>query len=142
MKIDEITSILDKTYSFGGQSKALLNVLAFSAQKLEFSTGDLIVKSDDKTAKCLVMLKGRAFIQKKETSIELRAGDIIGNLALINDKPIKYAIIGGSKGEVLIIDRVLFEKLANDFPEFITFLKDKIAIDLHNKVSNLSMIEL
>ena len=81
-------------------------------------------------------------IQKKETSIELRAGDIIGNLALINDKPIKYAIIGGSKGEVLIIDRVLFEKLANDFPEFITFLKDKVAKDLHNKVSNLSMIEL
>ena len=142
MKIDEITSILDKTYSFGGQSKALLNVLALSEQKLEFSTGDLIVKSDDKTAKCLVMLKGRAFIQKKETSIELRAGDIIGNLALINDKPIKYAIIGGSKGEVLIIDRVLFEKLANDFPEFITFLKDKVAKDLHNKVSNLSMIEL
>ena len=142
MKIDEITSILDKTYNFGGQSKALLNVLAFSAQKLEFSTGDLIVKSDDKTAKCLVMLKGRAFIQKKETSIELRAGDIIGNLALINDKPIKYAIIGGLKGEVLIIDRVLFEKLANDFPEFITFLKDKVAKDLHNKVSNLSMIEL
>ena len=142
MKIDEITSILDKTYNFGGQSKALLNVLAFSAQKLEFSTGDLIVKSDDKTAKCLVMLKGRAFIQKKETSIELRAGDIIGNLALINDKPIKSAIIGGSKGEVLIIDRVLFEKLANDFPEFITFLKDKVAKDLHNKVSNLSMIEL
>lgn len=142
MKIDEITSILDKTYNFGGQSKALLNVLAFSAQKLEFSTGDLIVKSDDKTAKCLVMLKGRAFIQKKETSIELRAGDIIGNLALINDKPIKYAIIGGSKGEVLIIDRVLFEKLANDFPEFIIFLKDKVAKDLHNKVSNLSMIEL
>ena len=142
MKIDEITSILDKTYNFGGQSKALLNVLAFSAQKLEFSTGDLIVKSDDKTAKCLVILKGRAFIQKKETSIELRAGDIIGNLALINDKPIKYAIIGGSKGEVLIIDRVLFEKLANDFPEFITFLKDKVAKDLHNKVSNLSMIEL
>lgn len=142
MKIDEITSILDKTYNFGGQSKALLNVLAFSAQKLEFSTGDLIVKSDDKRAKCLVMLKGRAFIQKKETSIELRAGDIIGNLALINDKPIKYAIIGGSKGEVLIIDRILFEKLANDFPEFITFLKDKVAKDLHNKVSNLSMIEL
>jgi signal-transduction protein with cAMP-binding, CBS, and nucleotidyltransferase domain len=142
MKIDEITSILDKTYNFGGQSKALLNVLAFSAQKLEFSTGDLIVKSDDKTAKCLVMLKGRAFIQKKETSIELRAGDIIGNLALINDKPIKYAIIGGSKGVVLIIDRVLFEKLANDFPEFINFSKDKITKDLHNKVSNLSKIEL
>ena len=142
MKIDEITSILDKTYNFGGQSKALLNVLAFSAQKLEFSTGDLIVKSDDKRAKCLVMLKGRAFIQKKETSIELRAGDIIGNLALINDKPIKYAIIGGSKGEVLIIDRILFEKLANDFPEFITFLKDKVAKDLHNKVSNLSRIEV
>lgn len=142
MKIDEITSILDKTYNFGGQSKALLNVLAFSAQKLEFSTGDLIIKSDDKTAKCLVMLKGRAFIQKKETSIEINVGDVIGNLALINDKPIKYAIIGGSKGEVLIIDRVLFEKLANDFPEFITFLKDKVAKDLHNKVSNLSMIEL
>ena len=142
MKIDEITSILDRTYNFGGQSKALLNVLAFSAQKLEFSTGDLIIKSDDKTAKCLVMLKGRAFIQKKETSIELRAGDIIGNLALINDKPIKYAIIGGSRGEVLIINRMLFDKLVIDFPDFISFLKDKISKDLQNKVSNLSKIGL
>ena len=142
MKIDEITSILDKTYNFGGQSKALLNVLAFSAQKLEFSTGDLIIKSDDKTAKCLVMLKGRAFIQKKETSIEITVGDVIGNLALINDKAIRYAVIGGStKGQVLIIDRPLFNQLVRDFPDFIITLKGKIVDELQKKINNLSEID-
>ena len=143
MKIDEVTSILDKTYNFSGQSKALLSVVAFSAQRLEFSTGDLIIKSDDKIAKCLVMLKGRAFIQKKETSIEITAGDVIGSLALINNQAIRYAVIGGStKGQVLIIDRPLFNQLVKDFPDFIIFLKDKMTKDLQNKVNNLSMIEL
>ena len=142
MKIDEITSILDKTNNFGGQSKALLNVLAFSAQKLEFSTGDLIIKSDDKTAKCMVMLKGRAFIQKKETSIEITVGDVIGNLALINDKAIRHAVIGGStKGQVLIIDRPLFNQLVRDFLDFIITLKGTIAAELQKKINNLSEID-
>jgi len=142
LKINEVIGILESTVTFGSQSQALLNVLAFSSQKEEFSTGDLIIKSDEKISKCIVILKGRAFIQKRETSIEITPGDVVGNLALINDKPIKYAIIGGSRGEVLIINRILFDKLVIDFPDFISFLKDKISKDLQNKVNNLSKIGL
>ena len=142
LKINEVIGILENTITFGSQSQALLNVIAFSAQKSEFSTGDLIIKSEEKTSKCIVVLKGRAFIQKRETSIEIGEGDVIGVLALINNKPIKHPIIGGSKGEVLIIDRVLFDKVIIDFPDFINFLKDKIAKDLQNKIGNLSKINL
>ena len=111
MKINDVRNILEKTHTFGGQSQNLLNILAFSAKKKEFSTGDLIIKSEEKISKCIVMLKGRAFIQKRETSIEIVAGDVIGNLALVNDNAIQYAIIGGSKGEVLIILLKLFEPI-------------------------------
>ena len=82
------------------------------------------------------------FIQKRETSIEIVAGDVIGNLALVNDNAIQYAIIGGSKGEVLIIDRKLFNQLAIDFPEFIIFLKDKIKSDFRKKINKLSKVNL
>jgi signal-transduction protein with cAMP-binding, CBS, and nucleotidyltransferase domain len=142
MKINDVRNILEKTHTFGGQSQNLLNILAFSAKKKEFSTGDLIIKSEEKISKCIVMLKGRAFIQKRETSIEIVAGDVIGNLALVNDNAIQYAIIGGSKGEVLIIDRKLFNQLAIDFPEFIIFLKDKIKSDFRKKINKLSKVDL
>ena len=142
MKINDVSNILEKTHTFGGQSQNLLNILAFSAKKKEFSTGDLIIKSEEKISKCIVMLKGRAFIQKRETSIEIVAGDVIGNLALVNDNAIQYAIIGGSKGEVLIIDRKLFNQLAIDFPDFIIFLKDKIKSDFRKKINKLSKVDL
>ncbi|MDG2187156.1 MAG: hypothetical protein P8K09_02700 [Hyphomicrobiales bacterium] len=142
MKINDVRNILEKTHTFGGQSQNLLNILAFSAKKKEFSTGDLIIKSEEKISKCIVMLKGRAFIQKRETSIEIVAGDVIGNLALVNDNAIQYAIIGGSKGEVLIIDRKLFNQLAIDFPDFIIFLKDKIKSDFRKKINKLSKVDL
>ena len=142
MKINDVRNILEKTHTFGGQSQNLLNILAFSAKKKEFSTGDLIIKSEEKISKCIVMLKGSAFIQKRETSIEIVAGDVIGNLALVNDNAIQYAIIGGSKGEVLIIDRKLFNQLAIDFPEFIIFLKDKIKSDFRKKINKLSKVNL
>ena len=137
MNINQIIKILKKTESFGIQNDSFLNTLAFTSEKIEYSTGDLIIKSGEKSVKCVVILEGKAFIQKKTSPIELKPGSVVGLLSLINNSYPKDALIAGAKCLVLVINRELFEKLLHEFPDFNKNLKFKLVSDLNKKVSSL-----
>ena len=140
MNINEIIKILKKTESFGTQTDSFLNTLAFTSEKIEYSTGDLIIKSGEKSIKCVVILEGKAFIQKKTSPIELKAGSVVGLLSLINNTYPKDALIAGTKGLAMVINRELFDKLLQEFPDFNRNLKTKIISDLNKKVTSLSAV--
>ena len=140
MIINEIIKILRKTESFGTQTDSFLNTLAFTSEKIEYSTGDLIIKSGEKSIKCVVILEGKAFIQKKTSPIELKAGSVVGLLSLINNTYPKDALIAGTKGLAMVINRELFDKLRQEFPDFNRNLKTKIISDLNKKVTSLSAV--
>ena len=140
MNINEIIKILKKTESFGTQTDSFLNTLAFTSEKIEYSTGDLIIKSGEKSIKCVVILEGKAFIQKKTSPIELKAGSVVGLLSLINNTYPKDALIAGAKGLAMVINRELFDKLLQEFPDFNRNLKTKIISDLNKKVASLNAV--
>ena len=140
MNINEIIKILKKTESFGTQTDSFLNTLAFTSEKIEYSTGDLIIKSGEKSIKCVVILEGKAFIQKKTSPIELKAGSVVGLLSLINNTYPKDALIAGTKGLAMVINRELFDKLLQEFPDFNRNLKTKIISDLNKKVASLNAV--
>ena len=140
MNINEIIKILRKTKSFGTQTDSFLNTLAFTSEKIEYSTGDLIIKSGEKSIKCVIILEGKAFIQKKTSPIELKAGSVVGLLSLINNTYPKDALIAGTKGLAMVINRELFDKLRQEFPDFNRNLKTKIISDLNKKVTSLSAV--
>jgi len=140
MNINEIIKILKKTESFGMQTDSFLNTLAFTSEKIEYSTGDLIIKSGEKSIKCVVILEGKAFIQKKTSPIELKAGSVVGLLSLINNTYPKDALIAGAKGLAMVINRELFDKLLQEFPDFNRNLKTKIISDLNKKVASLNAV--
>ena len=140
MNINEIIKILKKTESFGMQTDSFLNTLAFTSEKIEYSTGDLIIKSGEKSIKCVVILEGKAFIQKKTSPIELKSGSVVGLLSLINNTYPKDALIAGAKGLAMVINRELFDKLLQEFPDFNRNLKTKIISDLNKKVASLNAV--
>tara|TARA_B100000989_G_C19442902_1_gene428155 strand:+ start:150 stop:581 length:432 start_codon:yes stop_codon:yes gene_type:complete len=140
MNINQIIKILRKTDSFGTQTDSFLNTLAFTSTKIEYSTGDLIIKSGEKSVKCVVILEGKAFIQKKTSPIELKAGSVVGLLSLINNTYPKDALIAGTKGLAMIVNRELFGKLLKEFPDFNRSLKTKIISDLNKEVTNLKAV--
>ena len=140
MNINQIIKILKKTESFSLQTDSFLNTLAFTAEKVEYSTGDLIIKSGEINIKCVVILEGKAFIQKKISPIELKAGSVIGLLSLINNTYPKDALIASTKGLALVINRELFEKLLHEFPDFKQNLKSKLINDLNERVSSLQTV--
>ncbi len=90
MNITKIVQILENTQTFGSFGPNILNIIAFSGEKINFSTGDLLTTSDEKISKCIVVIKGRVFIQNKDRdNIEIIEGSVIGERALLSDKFIK-----------------------------------------------------
>ena len=121
-------------------SDHFLYALAFSADTIAFSTGDVLVKSNSSDVKIIIILDGRAFVQKKSNPIELKSGSMIGMLSLINNKSMKDPVIAGSVGECLILNRDLFDKLSREFRDFPTHLVGKIQSQLSNQIEELSEV--
>jgi len=137
MNIKEIVTVLKKTDAFGKLPDTILHTLSFSAEKINYSTGDLLLKSSDREPKCLVVLEGRAFIQKKSGPIELKVAAVIGLLSLINDTKPKDSIIAGSTGVALIINKVFFDQMTSEFPEFTVGIKDEITTNINSQIDKL-----
>lgn len=140
MNIDQIIDVLKKTKLFTGMSDSLLYALAFSADVAVFSTGDVLVKSSGTEVKAIIILEGRAFVQKKSKPIELKSGSVIGMLSLINNSIIKEPIIAGSPGQCLILNNELFNKLSKEFQAFPRHLLDYFQSDLNKQVDELSQV--
>jgi len=140
MNIDQIINILKSTKLFAGMSDSLLYALAFSADITSFSTGDVLVKSSGTELKAIIILEGRAFVQKKSKPIELKSGSVIGMLSLINNSVIKEPVIAGSSGQCLILNSELFNKLSKEFQSFPKHLLDYFQSGLNKQVDELSQV--
>ncbi len=82
-------------------------------------------------------MRAKHLFKKKTSPIELKAGSVIGLLSLINNSHPKNALIAGTKGLALVINRELFEKLLHEFPDFTKSLKSKLISDLNKDVVSL-----
>ena len=108
MIVKEIINILKETLIFSNLDDSQLSTLAFSADKISFKTGDLIIKTGEEEPKCVIITEGKAFIQKNSGPIALKPGNVVGLLSLINQTKPKDAIIAGDTGSALIINEELF----------------------------------
>lgn len=140
MIVKEIIEVLKKTNIFSDLDESQLSTLAFSGNKITFSTGDLIVKTGEKEPRCIIITKGKAFIQKKSGPIELKPGSVIGLLSLINQTKPKDAIIAGGKGSALIINEELFTNMVNEFPEFALLIRSQLIENLTSEVQSIENI--
>lgn len=138
MIVKDIKNILKKISIFNVLDESQLSAIAFSGNKITFTTGDLIVKTGEEGPKCVIIIEGKAYIQKKSGPIELKPGSVIGLLSLINQTKPKDAIIAGGKGSALIIDEELFNNIVNEFPEFSVIIRNQLIKKL---TSNVQIIE-
>lgn len=142
MSIKKTVEILQNTQTFGSFALNVLNIIAFSGEKINFSTGDLLTTSNEKISQCIIIVQGRVFIQNEDCdNIEITEGSVIGERALLSDTVIKKSIIAGSKGQALLISKSLFDELAIQFPEMLEYFKNKIKNELNNNIEELKQFE-
>jgi CRP-like cAMP-binding protein len=97
-----------------------LQLLAFSAARQNFESGDIVIKQGLKGGAAFLILSGRCDLVA-ETAGKIGSagpGAMLGEIAMIGDGP--YAITARASEYVATarIDRDLFMRIAREYPEF------------------------
>jgi CRP-like cAMP-binding protein len=131
---------------FTGCEPSHLQMIAFSAERVEFPTGAFLIRQGEKGAAAFLMLQGRA-----EASIEqdgetrrlalLEPGSFVGELAMIADLPYSLTAVALENIHAVRIPRTLFMRVASEFPEFAAKVHAALSSKLNLSVSELRKVQ-
>ena len=119
-----------------------LQLLAFSAVRQSFDEGDVIIKQGIKGGAAFLILSGRATISSDADGKIGSAGPgaMLGEVAMIGDRP--YAVTARATEHVNAarIDRGLFMRVANEYPEFGATVFEALARKLELSMGDLALV--
>lgn len=122
MSLREDVDLLLRVPLFESVDPIRLEVLAFSAERIVFHTGDTLVEAGVVQSAALLLMTGSAVMMAEGADGSpaigrLDAGEIIGETALMSPGPAKITVRAASDGTYLKISHDLFERLLAEFPE-------------------------
>jgi CRP/FNR family transcriptional regulator, cyclic AMP receptor protein len=123
-----------------------LQVLAFSAQRHDFSEGERIVSQGSKGLAAFLILDGAVELTRDDGAGALRIGEagpgaLIGEIAMIADRPYSITATARAAVQSVLIDRQLFMRVAEEYPEFGSRVYRAIAKRLDGSMADLSDIK-
>lgn len=102
---------------FSGLSKKELERVAAAGSEIDIAAGKVIMQEGHSGADAFVVLKGTFVVRRNGRKVaELAAGDIVGELALLDDGPRSATVECTSAGSVLAISRGQFRAVLDDVP--------------------------
>lgn len=130
---------------FQGCEAAHLQMIAFSAERVEFAKGAFVIRQGEKGGAAFLILQGNAeasITEEEATRIvaELTAGSFVGELAMIADLPYSLSVIALEKIYAVRIPRSLFMRVAAEFPEFGAKVHAALSGKLDVSVSELQKV--
>jgi CRP-like cAMP-binding protein len=119
-----------------------LQLLAFSTARQSFDTGDLIIKEGLKGGAAYLVLSGRADIISSTAGKIGTAGPgaLLGEMAMIGDTPYAVSARATETVSAARIDRSLFMRVANEYPEFGTAVFNALARKLDLSMGDLTLV--
>lgn len=102
---------------FAGLSKKELERVAAAGSEIDIAAGQVIMQQGHSGADAFVVLKGTFVVRRNGRKVaELNAGDIFGELALLDDGPRSATVECATAGSVLAISRGQFKAVLDDVP--------------------------
>ena len=113
-----------------------LQLLAFSAVRQNFEAGELVLKQGLRGGAAYLILNGRVDISSDENGKIGSAGPgaMLGEVAMIGDSPYAISARASEPLSAARIDRTLFMRLAQEYPEFGTAVFAALAARLQNSI--------
>lgn len=119
---------------FSGLSKKELERVAAAGSEIDVTAGKVIMEQGHSGADAFVVLKGTFVVRRNGRKLaELNAGDIFGELALLDDGPRSATVQCISEGSVLAIGRGEFRAVLDDIPT----LSHKLLAAMAGRIRNL-----
>lgn len=118
---------------------AHLQVLAFSAVRESFEQGSALMRQGDAGTAAYLILSGRVELSAAETGPmgEAGPGALLGEVAMIGGNPYSITATAAEKVATARIDRDLFLRVAQEFPEFGTAVLRTLSRKLELSVQDL-----
>lgn len=94
-------------------------IAAGEGETLTLCDGDIVHRRGDAADRAYIVKRGRVELRQKGRAVEaIEAGEIFGELALVDDQPRVASAVAVGDVELIAIDRPLFGALLRDDPEF------------------------
>jgi len=121
---------------------AHLQLLAFSAARESFEPGSTLLVQGEAGKAAYLILNGRVKISTAETGPmgEAGPGALLGEVAMIGGSSCSITATAAEAISTARIDRDLFLRVAQEFPEFGAAVMRKLARKLENSVQDLDQV--
>jgi cAMP-binding proteins - catabolite gene activator and regulatory subunit of cAMP-dependent protein kinases len=132
MSIKEEVEALRSVPLFAKLEPAKLKLLAFTSQRLTFAPNQVLFHQGDPGDAAYIVLEGEAEVlidtpQGPVKVAEIGRHTIIGEIAILCDVPRTATVIAKSRLVTLRIDRDLFFRLVNEFPQIAVEIMRELA---------------
>jgi len=145
MALDDDIRTLSGVALFRSLADEHLRLLAFGADKVRLPAGQRLYREGDIADSAFVLTYGRVGLyHNRDGRLEMvgrvEPGEIVSELALIAESQRLTEAIALSDTQLLRLDRRIFKRILEEYPEVAADLYDRIADDLQAMVERLERL--
>lgn len=142
MSLNEEVELLRRIPLFAKIEPSKLKLLAFTSQRLTYKPGDVLFRQGDPGDAAFVIIGGEADVVVDTptgplTVAHLKQNDFVGEIAILCDVPRTATVSAVSEVTTLRIEKDLFFRLINDFPQIAVEIMRVLAQRLERTTADL-----
>jgi len=142
MALDDDVRILSGVGLFEGFTQEQLRLLAFGAENMRVPAGRILYRESDQADCAFVVVSGSIELFRERDGERVVVGNagpgaILGEFALIADSNRLTDAAIASESELIRLNRKLFHRILEEFPDLALALRQRIVADLQKMVSDI-----
>jgi CRP-like cAMP-binding protein len=146
MALDDDIRILSDVGLFEGLSREQLRILAFGAETLRVAPGRELYHEGSPADCAFVVVSGRIAIFRDREGERVPLGvavphDLLGQYALITDIRRMTSAAAEVESAVMRLNRKLFRRILEEYPEAAYQLHQRIATDLQSMIAEIERLK-
>ncbi len=139
MSVRSDLQLLQQIPIFAGVDPAYLQAMIFSAEKIVFSAGDLVIRQNEHSAAAFLVVSGSGDVisgnlENPQIIGRVERGAFIGELSMIADIAYSVSVSARSRMLTLKLSHKLFMRVCSEFPktgeQVLSALTSKLDINL------------
>jgi CRP-like cAMP-binding protein len=145
MALEDDIQILSGVRLFEGLTHEQLRLLAFGAENIRLMKGRDLFREDTAADCAYVVTRGRIVLYntvegEKVTAGHAEPGDALDEMALIVHIRRKTGAYAEDEAEVIRLNRSLFRRIMEEYPEIALMLRDRFAEEFTSMVDRIAVL--
>jgi CRP-like cAMP-binding protein len=145
MALDDHIRILSGVRLFEGFTQDQLRLLAFGAEAMTLTAGRKLYREDDDADSAYIVVRGRIklFRENEGEPVDVGMagpGSTLGEMALIADSRRLTSAEAATDTEVLRINRSMFRRILEEYPDTAEALRERIIEDLQALIRKIEQV--